>query len=245
LNSKTFTQFRKLSTKAPDHIIKEEAQQMCEELYAKIDEFQNSLFANPKFGILILFQGMDASGKDGAIRKLASSLNPQGFEVISFKTPTTEELNHDFLWRIHQKTPAKGRFTFFNRSHYEDVLITRVHHLISEDECNIRLNQINQFEDLLTSNNTIILKFFLDISKDEQRERLDERINNPKKNWKYNKGDEEERKLWSKYSDAYESIFEQCSTKKAPWYCVPADHKWYRDLVIAEIVHDTLKKINL
>ena len=242
MSPKDFNTFKRLSTKAPDSISKEEAILKCESLYEKIDKLQNKLSAKPDFGVLILFQGMDASGKDGAIRKLASHLNPQGYDVMSFKAPTEEELKHDFLWRVHSKTPAKGRFTFFNRSHYEDILVPKVRDLISEKTYKERIEHINHFEKLLSDNNTVLIKFFLDISKDEQRERLDERINTAEKNWKYNAGDEVERKLWAKYSDIYEEIFEKCSPKNAPWFCVPADNKWYRDLVITEIVYDILKE---
>ena len=242
MSPKDFSKFKAVVTKAPSSISKEEAFERCKFLYSKIDRFQNMLSANPSFGIIILFQGMDASGKDGAIRKLASQLNPQGFNVTSFKAPTQEELNHDFLWRIHAKTPEKGKISFFNRSHYEDILITKVHDLISEKTYKERIEHINNFEKLLTENNTVLIKFFLDISKEEQRERLDERINTPEKNWKYNAEDEIERKLWNKYEKIYDDIFDKCNTQYAPWYCVPADNKWYRDLVIAEIIYDILKQ---
>lgn len=239
----SFTKFRNLNTKAPDSISKEEAIEKSIDLYDKINALQNTLFANPMYAILVLFQGMDASGKDGAIRKIASQLNPQGFDVYSFKAPNEEELKHDFLWRIHQKAPQKGRFAFFNRSHYEDVLISKVHQDISDKTCHERYTYINHFEKLLTDHQTIIIKIFLDISKEEQRERLDERKFTPEKNWKYNSNDEKDRKLWHQYSEAYAALFEHCNEKNAPWYCVPADNKWYRDYLVAAIVYKNLKNI--
>lgn len=241
----SFTKFKNLDTKAPSDITKEEAIEKCNELYKQIAKFQNQLFVKPTLSVLIIFQGMDASGKDGAIKKITTPLNPRGIDVTSFKVPTTEELSHDFLWRIHQKTPAKGRIAFFNRSHYEDILITKVHNRISEKTYKERIDHINNFEKLLIENDTIIIKFFLDVSKDEQRERLDERINTPSKNWKYDPNDEIERKLWKEYSEAYETIFDKCNTKESPWYSVPADNKWYRDLIVAEIVYQTLKNLEL
>ncbi len=239
----SFTKFRNTNPKAPSSFSKEDIIKKSVNLYDKINSLQNSLFANPKFAVLILFQGMDASGKDGAIRKIASQLNPQGFDVHSFKSPTEEELRHDFLWRIHQKTPQKGRFTFFNRSHYEDVLISKVHQDISTKTCLERYSHINHFEKLLTDSQTIIIKFFLDISKEEQRERLDERKSTPEKNWKYNNNDEKERMLWHQYTEAYAALFDNCNDKNAPWYCVPADNKWYRDYIVAEIIYKNLKNI--
>lgn len=240
-----YTKFKNLDTDAPSYITKEEAIKKCTDLYKLISDFQNKLFKKPSISLLVIFQGMDASGKDGAIKKITSTLNPRGIDVASFKAPTQEELSHDFLWRIHQKTPAKGRMAFFNRSHYEDILITKVHNRISEKTYKERINHINNFEQLLIDNNTFIIKFFLDVSKNEQRERLDERINTPSKNWKYDPNDEVERKLWKEYSEAYKTIFDKCNSKESPWYCIPADNKWYRDLIVAEIVYQTLKNIAL
>jgi len=191
-----------------------------------------------------VLQGMDASGKDGVIRKVFGNINPQGVEVVSFKTPTAEELSHDFLWRIHRHTPAKGMIQIFNRSHYEDVLITRVHGWCDDATAEKRFDAINNFEELLVlHNSTQILKFYLHVSKEEQKERLKERIEDPTKEWKYSEKDKEEAKLWDKYMEMYEDLFVNCNA--APWTIVPADQNWYKEYLIAKTLVDVLKKLDM
>ena len=206
---------------------------------------QERLYANASRALLIVLQGMDTSGKDGTIKNVMSGVNPQGCRVATFKTPTPLELAHDFLWRVHREAPPAGHIGIFNRSHYEDVLITRVHGLISEKQAKLRLTQIQEFEELLSESGTVVLKFFLHISKEEQRERLEERIRDPEKRWKFNLGDLEERKLWEEYMTAFEEVISATSTDHAPWYIVPANRKWYRDLVVADTVVSTLEDMKL
>jgi PPK2 family polyphosphate:nucleotide phosphotransferase len=224
---------------------KEKAKDITAQLISRLDELQERLFANGNRAVLIILQGMDTSGKDGTIKSVMSGLNPQGCKVVAFKAPSSEELGHDFLWRVHQKAPSKGQIGIFNRSHYEDVLITRVHGLVSDKIVKQRFNQIKEFEELLHENGTTILKFFLHISKDEQKERLEERIRNPEKRWKFNEGDLEERKLWKEYMDAFEDMMAATSTDHAPWYLVPANRKWYRNLVVADRVVEALEDMKL
>ena len=224
---------------------KEKAKAVTAKLIDTLSELQERLYANHNRALLIVLQGMDTSGKDGTIRSVMSGVNPQGCKVVTFKTPAAEELEHDFLWRVHQKAPAKGQIGIFNRSHYEDVLITRVHGLISGKTVKQRFGQICEFEELLTENGTTILKFFLHISKDEQKKRLQERISNPEKHWKFNHADLEERKLWENYIEAFETMMAATSTEAAPWYIVPANHKWYRNFVIARHIVDALHNMKL
>lgn len=224
---------------------KEKAKTVTEKLISRLSELQERLYANSNRALLIVLQGMDTSGKDGTIKHVMSGVNPQGCKVVTFKTPSVEELGHDFLWRVHQKAPAKGQIGIFNRSHYEDVLITRVHGLISDKVVKQRFDQIKEFEELLSENGTVILKFFLHISKDEQKKRLEERINNPEKRWKFNDGDLEERKLWKNYIEAFEAMMAATSTDKAPWHIVPANRKWYRNLIIADRVVNALEGMKL
>ena len=215
------------------------------ELIAKLDQLQERLYANGNRALLIVLQGMDTSGKDGTIKHVMSGVNPQGCKVTSFKVPTSLERAHDFLWRVHQEVPPNGHIGIFNRSHYEDVLITRVHKMISDKVATQRFNQIKEFEELLAESGTAILKFFLHISKDEQKERLEERIHDPEKRWKFNEGDLEERKLWKDYLTAFEDVISATSTEHAPWYIVPANRKWYRNLVVADRVVDVLEDMKL
>jgi PPK2 family polyphosphate:nucleotide phosphotransferase len=224
---------------------KDKAQTRTEELLEKLATLQEQLYANAEQALLIVLQGMDTSGKDGTIKHVMSGVNPQGCRVTSFKAPSTRELGHDFLWRVHQETPPKGYIGLFNRSHYEDVLITRVHGLVSDKVAKQRFGQINDFERLLQQNGTTVLKFFLHISKDEQRKRLEARIQNPDKRWKFNPTDLVERKLWPKYSGVYEDAISATSTEQAPWYIVPADYKWYRNLIVAETVAAALSAMKL
>lgn len=208
----------------------------------ELTELQEELYGAAQHSVLIILQGMDTSGKDGAIRHVFSYVNPQTCEVESFKAPTEEELAHDFLWRVHKVTPRKGTFGVFNRSHYEDVLAARVKKLVPKEVWKARYAQINDFEAMLAANRTIILKFFLHISEDEQEKRLLAREADPAKAWKLSAQDWRDRELWNDYRDAYEDAIAKCSTAAAPWYIVPANKKWYRDLAIIEAVVDTLKE---
>jgi PPK2 family polyphosphate:nucleotide phosphotransferase len=220
---------------------KAEGQKRFAELNAELDALQEELHAAGTHSVLMVLQGMDTSGKDGAIRAVMDNLNPQGVRVESFKVPTDDELAHDFLWRVHRVTPGKGQFGVFNRSHYEDVLVVRVHDLTPEKVWKARYEHINQFEALLADSGTIILKFFLHISKDEQEERLQEREEEVGKAWKLSAGDWREREVWDAYQEAYEDALSLCSTKAAPWYVVPANRKWFRNLAITEVLVDTLR----
>lgn len=238
------TQKVNLSDYSPGDTGKADKSNSEEELAKLGDELcalQEWLYAAQTHSVLIVLQGLDTSGKDGTISHVMASVNPQGCAVASFKVPTAEELSHDFLWRVHKRAPAKGWITIFNRSHYEDVLVTRVHKLIDKDACEDRCEHIVNFESLLADDKTIILKFFLHISKSEQEERLLEREKDPEKAWKLSAGDWHERQFWDKYTDAYEDALGATATKHAPWYIVPANHKWYRNLAIAETLVETLR----
>lgn len=213
---------------------KEEGQKETEALGEEMGRLQELLFAAGETSLLIVLQGLDTSGKDGAIRSILTYANVQSCRVIPFKAPTQEELSHDFLWRVHKGTPRKGAVSIFNRSHYEDVLVVRVHDLAPRAVWEKRYQQINDFEALLGASGVIILKFFLHISKDEQRERLLDREKDATKAWKLSVQDWKERELWDKYQRAYEDALTRCSTPDAPWYIVPANHKWYRNLAITE-----------
>ena len=233
-----------ISTKAPKEFDKKDTKELSIKLMAELDELQNLLFAEKKHSILIVLQGLDASGKDGAIRKVFGQMNPQGVRVQSFKAPTEEERAHDFLWRIHEHTPEKGMIQIFNRSHYEDVVITRVHKWCDDATAGKRFAAINDFEELLMlHNNTQILKFYLHISQEEQKERLEERLKDPTKLWKYNAKDKEEAKHWDKYMEMYEDVFTNCTV--APWVIVPADQNWYKEYIMAKTLVDVLKALNM
>lgn len=214
-------------------------------LIARLDGLQERLYANGNRALLLVLQGMDTSGKDGTIKHVMSGVNPQGCKVVAFKTPSKDELARDFLWRVHREAPPKGFIGIFNRSHYEDVLITRVHGWIPDKVVKQRFNQIKEFEELLNENGTAIVKFFLHISKDEQKKRLEARIHDPEKRWKWNSGDLEERKLWEDYLHAFEDVISATSTECAPWYIVPANRKWYRNLVVADRVVKVLEDMKL
>ncbi|HEU4683459.1 MAG TPA: polyphosphate kinase 2 family protein [Nitrospira sp.] len=216
-----------------------------EQLTARLSRWQERLYADGRRSLLLVLQGMDTSGKDGTIRSVMSGVNPQGCKVVSFKTPTPKELAHDFLWRVHQEVPAKGQIGIFNRSHYEDVLITRVHGWVSEAVVRRRFEQIKEFERLLVENGTAVVKCFLHISKDEQKERLEARIRDPEKRWKWNSGDLEERKLWDRYMLAFGDVISATSTTYAPWYIIPANRKWHRNLVVARLVVEALEAMKL
>ncbi|MBU6432555.1 MAG: polyphosphate kinase 2 family protein [Nitrospirae bacterium] len=224
---------------------KEKAKAVTVQLIGRLEELQERLYANGDRAVLIVLQGMDTSGKDGTIKHVMSGVNPQGCKVATFKAPSNSEVAHDFLWRVHHEVPAKGQIGIFNRSHYEDVLITRVHKMISAKVAARRLNQIKEFEELLAENGTTILKFFLHISKDEQKARLEARIRDPEKRWKFSEGDLEERKRWADYMAAFEAVLSATSSEHAPWYIVPANRKWYRNLVVADRVVDALEEMKL
>ncbi|WP_243745573.1 PPK2 family polyphosphate kinase [Segetibacter sp. 3557_3] len=233
-----------ISTRAPKGWDKETTKAKTAEVLEELDDYQNLLYAGGKESMLIILQGMDASGKDGVIKNVFSYINPQGISVKSFKAPSTDELSHDFLWRIHQHAPSKGMIQLFNRSHYEDVLITRVHKWCDDETAYKRMEAINHFEELLQEHNdTTILKFYLHISREEQQQRFDERLKNPMKRWKHNPKDHEEAKLWDDYQKAYEDCFERCN--KVPWEIVPADQNWYKEHLIATRVIETLKGMKL
>ena len=233
-----------ISTRAPEGWDKQATKDKLAGILQELDELQNLLFAENKHSLLVIIQGMDASGKDGAVRNVFGKLNPQGVVVRSFKAPVGEELTHDFLWRIHLHAPSRGSIQIFNRSQYEDILITRVHKWIDDKTARKRMKAINDFERLLTEHNdTHILKFYLHISPKEQKERLEERIHNPAKQWKYNEKDFEEAKLWDDYMAMYEDCFDNCND--VPWIIVPADQNWYKEHVIATTVRDTLKDLKM
>lgn len=224
---------------------KEKGLKALEKLNGELEELQEVLFAEQKHKILVVLQATDTGGKDGVIRRVFDRVNPQGVKVASFKSPTSEELAHDFLWRVHKIVPGIGELVIFNRSHYEDVLVVRVHEYVSKDVWGKRYDQINEFERLLTETGTTILKFFLHIDKDEQKERFQARLDDPSKRWKFRLGDLEERKLWDQYQEAYEDMLNKTSTKAAPWYVIPANRKWYRDWVIATILVEKLKNLKM
>jgi PPK2 family polyphosphate:nucleotide phosphotransferase len=211
----------------------------------RLQELQRVLWAEGKHALLIVLQAMDAGGKDGTIRHVMRGVNPQGCQVTSFKAPTEEELAHDYLWRIHKAVPRRGYIGIFNRSHYEDVLVVRVHNLVPEEVWRQRYEQIYYFEKLLADTGTTILKFFLHISKEEQKQRFQERLADPRKNWKFSMGDVEERGYWDDYQRAFEVALSRCSSPWAPWYVIPANRKWYRNLAISEIIIETLEKLDM
>lgn len=224
---------------------KHKDKQQVDELAEEISALQDILYAQRKHKILIVLQGMDTAGKDGTVRGVFGRIDPLGVASVAFKAPTPEEQAHDFLWRIHQHVPGLGEIVIFNRSHYEDVLVTRVHGWIDQKECERRYAHIRDFERMLTETGTVVLKFFLHISKSEQKERLEERIANPDKHWKFDPNDLAEREFWDAYQLAYADAIQQTDTDDAPWYIVPADSKTHRNLVIANIVLAELKKLKL
>ena len=224
---------------------KEQSKIELDELHLKMSKLQYKLHAEKKQALLIILQAMDAGGKDGTIRDVMHGFNPQGCKVKSFRSPHKVELDHDYLWRVHKEIPAKGEIGIFNRSHYGDVLIVRIHNMVPKNQWSKRFSQINDFEKMLTDEGVKILKFYLNISKKEQKERLEQRIINPTKHWKIDEADFEERKFWNKYMNAYEETLEKCSTTWAPWYVIPANKKWYRNLIVAKIITETMEEMNL
>ncbi len=214
-------------------------------LNKKLEALQELLYAEQKHKFLVVLQAMDTGGKDGVIRHVFEGVNPQGVSVASFKVPTPQELSHDYLWRVHQQTPGKGEIVIFNRSHYEDVLVVRVHNFVPKKIWSKRYEQINAFEKVLAEEGTTILKFYLHIDKDEQKKRLEARRDDPEKCWKFNVGDLKERELWDDYLQAYEDAISRTSTEWAPWYVVPANKKWYRDLVVASVIINKLESLKM
>ena len=234
----------KISTRAPKDLDKQQTKDETLGLLKEINELQNVLYAEGTHSVLVILQGMDASGKDGAIKKVLGQLNPQGVMVTSFKVPSEEELKHDFLWRIHQHTPGKGMIAVFNRSHYEDVLVTRVHKWCDDKTAEKRFDAINHFEELLALHNaTSIFKFYLHISKEEQQQRFNDRLEDPSKSYKYNANDLKEAELWDKYMDVYEDVFENCNV--FPWTIVPADQNWYKEYIIAKTLVKGLRALDM
>jgi PPK2 family polyphosphate:nucleotide phosphotransferase len=233
-----------VETRAPKELNKQETKEQTLAILEELDELQNLLFAEGKHSVLVVIQGIDGSGKDGVIRNVLGNMNPQGVSVKSFKAPTAEEASHDFLWRIHQHAPQKGMIQVFNRSHYEDILVTRVHKWCDDKTAQKRMKAINDFEELLQEHNsTHILKFYLHVSAEEQHERLSERLKDPTKMWKYNEKDFEEAKLWDVYMQMYEDCFDNCNNPG--WTIVPSDQNWYKEYIIAKALRDLLKGLNM
>jgi PPK2 family polyphosphate:nucleotide phosphotransferase len=224
---------------------KRKAEAALPRLRIELDRLQELFYADARRGLLVILQGMDTSGKDGVIRHVFEGVNPQGVRVSSFKQPTPEELSHDFLWRIHRDAPAKGEVVIFNRSHYEDVLIARVHHLVPHKVWSKRFDAINAFEHELAEEGNVVLKFFLHIDRDEQARRLLDRVNDPTKRWKLSAADFYERKYWDEYQSAYEDVLERTNTPWAPWYLLPSNHKWFRNLVISAILVGQFREMKL
>ncbi|MBU1226350.1 MAG: polyphosphate kinase 2 family protein [Actinobacteria bacterium] len=221
------------------------AKHRIEELNHRLEALQELLYAEGKHKVLVVLQATDTGGKDGTIRRVFEGTNPQGVKVASFKQPTPLELAHDYLWRVHAHAPGTGEIVIFNRSHYEDVLVVRVHDLVPEERWSRRYDHILAFEQLLADEGTTILKFFLHISRDEQKERLQARLDDPSKHWKFSLGDLDERKRWDDYRHAFEDMLSRTSSDTAPWYVVPANHKWYRDLVVASVLAATLESLGM
>lgn len=239
----------KLSKIDPGHAggfkIKDEALKILAGNQQKLEDLQYKLYAEGKQSLLIVLQALDAGGKDGTINHVLSPMNPQGCRVAGFKVPTSEELSHDFLWRIHRETPKKGEVVIFNRSHYEDVLVSRVHNLTPRSVWSKRYEFINYFEKLLAASNTRIIKFFLYISKDEQLRRFASRLDESDKHWKISDGDYKERQFWDDYITAFEEAISKCNTAQAPWFVIPANHKWFRNLAVSQIVVETLESMKM
>jgi len=228
-----------------EHEDKDSAQAELEETTQRLRDLQCLLYAENKRSLLIILQGMDAAGKDGTVSHVLTAMNPQGCRVYGFKKPSPEELAHDYLWRIHQATPRNGSVSVFNRSHYEDVLVVRVHNLVPKEVWSKRFDEINAFERLLFDNGTNILKFYLHIDKEEQLARFKQRLDDPNRNWKISESDYTEREYWPDYQKAYEDAISKCGTEYAPWYIIPSNHKWFRNLAVSRILVDTLESLNM
>ncbi len=225
--------------------VKREVKDEFDALNAELEELQELLYAEGKHKVLVVIQATDTGGKDGTIRHVFDRVNPAGVKVAPFKKPTDEELAHDYLWRVHAHTPGDGEITIFNRSHYEDVLVVRVHGFVPEARWSKRYRHIRDFEQMLADEGTTIIKLFLHISKDEQRERLQARVDEPHKNWKFSFGDLDEREHWDDYQEAFRVMLEETSTEEAPWYVIPADRKWFRNLLVSEILVRTLRDLEM
>jgi PPK2 family polyphosphate:nucleotide phosphotransferase len=224
---------------------KEDAAAETDKLNGRLQELQELLYAEHKHKVLVVIQAMDTGGKDGVISHVFEGVNPQGVRVASFKTPTAEELDHDYLWRVHKQMPGKGELVIFNRSHYEELLVVRVHKIVPPEAWKKHFDQINQFERMLAEEGTTILKFYLHIDREEQKKRLQARLDDPSKRWKFRLGDLDDRKRWPEYMEAYEDVLSKTSTDYAPWYIVPANHKWYRNLVISSVIVETLEDLKM
>jgi PPK2 family polyphosphate:nucleotide phosphotransferase len=211
----------------------------------RLDKLQYLLYAENRRSLLIVLQGMDAAGKDGTIRHVMRGVNPQGTRVTSFKKPSAEEMDHDYLWRVHEAVPRRGNIGIFNRSHYEDVLVVRVHNLVPQAVWSKRFEQINRFEQNLAENDVIILKFFLNISKEQQKRRFQKRLEDPKRHWKISEADFAERKYWDDYIEAFETVLSRCSTEWAPWFVIPSDNKWFRNVAVSRIIVETLEGLEM
>jgi PPK2 family polyphosphate:nucleotide phosphotransferase len=233
-----------ISTRAPEGLDKKETKKEVEKLKHSISELQNLLYAENKHSLLLIIQGLDASGKDGTVKNVFEMVNPMGCKVVSFKKPNFNEQKNDFLWRVHQNAPERGSIQIFNRSHYEDVTTQYVHKMINEKTLKERFTHINNFEKLLTDNGTIILKFYLHISKEEQLIRIKDRMNTPQKMWKYNERDLLERKYWKEYIHSYENVFVNCS-ENCKWHIIPSDQKWYKEYLVAKEVEKTLQDLKM
>ena len=227
-----------------DNVKKKDTDETLKKNAEKMAAIARRLYAENKRSILLVLQGMDTAGKDSTIRNTMRGVNPRSCQVVSFKKPSEEELDHDFLWRIHKSVPRKGNIGIFNRSHYEDVLVVRVHNLVPEEIWSRRYEQINEFEKILTENGTTIIKCYLHISKEEQRERLQQRLDIPEKRWKFNIGDLAERKLWNEYQKAYDAALEKCNTSHAPWYIIPSDRRWVRNLTVSQLLLSKMEQLD-
>ena len=236
---------KKCSPSDTQGLDEETARELLHKDVERLAELHDLLYATRSHALLVVLQGMDTSGKDGTVRHVLQGFSPLGTAVHSFKQPTAEELAHDFLWRVHKVVPGRGTVGIFNRSHYEDVLVTRVHGLIGSGEAHERMRAIRQFERHLAAEGVLVRKFFLHISAEEQAKRIEERVRDPRKRWKYNEGDLVERKAWDAYQDAYEDAIRRTSTRHSPWYVIPSDHKWYRNLAVARVLVETLEGIKL
>lgn len=233
-----------IATTAPKNLSKKETKKKTKAYIERLSELQNLLYAESKHSLLIVFQGMDASGKGGAVRKVFSAVNPMGVKVTGFKAPSKEELSHDYLWRIHQEMPAKGMIQIFDRSHYEDVLVTRVNGWVDDETAHKRFKHINDFEDMLQDCGTQIIKFYLHVSEAEQRERFYERLTMSHKHWKYSQEDLEKAKQWPAYRKAYQDVLEHCGPK-TPWTIVPTDNNWYKEYFVAKTIVEKLESLNM
>jgi PPK2 family polyphosphate:nucleotide phosphotransferase len=228
------------------HESKEKALPEIQEYLQKMEQLQYLMYAERKHSLLIVLQGLDAAGKDGVVRHIFTGINPAGCVVSDFKQPTPEELAHDFLWRVHPRVPTKGSIAIFNRSHYEDVLVVRVHELVPEKVWSKRYDEINEFEKLIaTQNKTTILKFFLHISKQEQLARFEKRLDDPARQWKISESDYKEREYWGDYVEAFEDVLNKTSTERAPWFVIPSNHKWFRDLAVSQIIARTMEDMDM